>query len=738
MELWGGIECTVNRVNGRFNDQLAQNGHCARPSDIDRIADLGVRALRYPVLWETVAPDGPDRADWSRPTGPLTRLRERGVRPIAGLVHHGSGPRYTSLVDPAFPERLAAYAGTVAERFPWLEDYTPVNEPLTTARFSGLRGHWYPHGRSVRTFARVLLNEVRGTVLAMRAVREVNPDARLVQTDDLARIWSTPLLRYQADLENERRWITWDLLCGTVVPGHPMWDYLREGGVSESEIAWFAENPCPPDVVGVNYYLTSERFLDERVDQYPGEPLGDNGQHNYADVAAVRVLAEGGAGLRALLSEVSARYGLPVAVTEAHLGCTREEQMRWLLHVWREAEAARADGADVRAVTVWSMLGAHDWNSLVTVPAGYYEPGVFDVRGPSPRPTGLAHVVRALADGRKPDHPALPAPGWWERPSRLLYPPVQIGSGRSHRDTGEGRPKARPLLITGAAGTLGRAFARLCEERGLPAVALARDQLDVSDGPDVAAALDELQPWAVVNAAGNGHPDAAERDPGACQRSVTTGAITLAAACAERQVRLVTFSSDLVFDGSKGRPYVESDRPSPLGVYGRCQAEAEACVLDVLPDALLVRTSALFGPWNGRDVVARALRAVAAGQSFPVPEDVYVSPTYVPHLVHAALDLLVDGEGGVWHLANGGAMPLAELARRAAEVAELSPDLIEGCRAADIGLTAPRPRFSALESERGAVMPSLHEALDRFASEGASLWALSTSHPVRKPSRLAA
>src|SRR5215218_9741125 len=103
---------------------------------------------------------------------------EVGVRPIAGLVHYVSAPRHTCLSDPAFPEKLASYARAVAERYPWVEDYTPVNEPLTTARFSGLYGHWYPHGRDGRTFARALLNQLRGVVLAMRAVREVSPAAR--------------------------------------------------------------------------------------------------------------------------------------------------------------------------------------------------------------------------------------------------------------------------------------------------------------------------------------------------------------------------------------------------------------------------------------------------------------------------------------------------------------------------------------------------------------------------------
>jgi hypothetical protein len=105
--------------------------------------------------------------------------------PIAGLVHHGSGPRHTSLVDPAFATGLAVYALAVAARYPWLTHYTPLNEPLTTARFSGLYCLWYPHGRNDRTFVQALLVQCRAAVLAMRAVRDVNPAANLVQTDDL-------------------------------------------------------------------------------------------------------------------------------------------------------------------------------------------------------------------------------------------------------------------------------------------------------------------------------------------------------------------------------------------------------------------------------------------------------------------------------------------------------------------------------------------------------------------------
>ena len=324
LEMWGGVECTVNRVGDDYIEQLERNGHHRRIEDLDLFAALGIRAMRYPVLWERTAPDGPAHADWSWADERLERLRTLHMRPIVGLVHHGSGPRHTSLIDPGFPQDLAEFAAAVAEHFPWVEDYTPVNEPLTTARFSGLYGHWYPHGRDDRTFVRALLTQCRAVVLAMQAIRTITPTARLVQTDDLGKTWSTPALAYQAEFENHRRWLTFDLLCGRVWREHPLWDYLRWCGVREAELAPFQEAPCPPDVIGINYYLTSERFLDERVERYPPSVHGSNGRDHYADVEAVRVLAAGPAGPADMLRQAWARYRLPLAITEAHLGCTRE------------------------------------------------------------------------------------------------------------------------------------------------------------------------------------------------------------------------------------------------------------------------------------------------------------------------------------------------------------------------------------------------------------------------------
>jgi dTDP-4-dehydrorhamnose reductase len=421
LEIWGGVECTVNRVGDAYHHQLERSGHARRIDDLDRFAELGIQALRYPVLWERTAPDGLDRASFAWADARLARIRALGMRPIVGLIHHGSGPPGTSLVDPGFADGLARFARAVAERYPWIEDWTPVNEPLTTARFSGLYGHWYPHGRDVRTFVRALLTECQAISLAMRAVREVHPGARLIQTEDVGKTHSTPRLAYQAEHENHRRWLSLDLLAGRVDRDHPLHGYLLVAGATPAELARFVEEPCLPDVLGLNYYVTSERFLDERLDRYPAGAHGGNGQHAYADVEAVRVPA-GMGGYFPRLLELWERYRRPVAITEAHLGGPIEEQLRWLYEAFGAAEAARARGADVRALTAWALLGSFDWDSLVVHQRGRYEPGVFDVRGPEPRPTALAELIGALARGERFDGSALSLPGWWRRKERLLYP----------------------------------------------------------------------------------------------------------------------------------------------------------------------------------------------------------------------------------------------------------------------------------------------------------------------------
>jgi len=451
LEIWAGIECTVNRVGNRFLDQVRRTGHDRRLEDLDRIAALGVRVVRYPVLWERVAPDGLASADWRWTDARLGRLRALGLTPIVTLVHHGSGPRATNLLDPAFGARLAEFAAAVARRYPWLEYFTPVNEPLTTARFSALYGHWYPHARDDGSFARALLHQIDAVRRAMAAIRTHIPHARLVQTEDLGRTHATRRLAYQAEFDNARRWLTFDALTGRLDDRHPVWSWLRHAGRLSTRtlracVGGPLDAPCPPDLVGINHYVTSDRWLDERCERYPARVCGGNGRDRYADVEAVRALQTPPDGVLDALTEAWRRYRIPVAITEAHLGAAAEQQVAWLSDVWRAALAVRRAGGDVRAVTAWSLFGCYDWGSLLTRDDGAYEAGAFDISGGTVVATPLATMIGRLARGDAAPGAAItalggpPPPGWWTTDARLAYPPADCGvAGCQHGNPLGGR-----------------------------------------------------------------------------------------------------------------------------------------------------------------------------------------------------------------------------------------------------------------------------------------------------------
>ena len=607
LRLWGGIECTVNRVADVYVDQCAKNGHDSRSGDLERFRELGLDRIRYPFLWEKIAPAAEGEFDWTQSDLRMAELRAAGLNPIAGLLHHGSGPAYTDLMDRTFPKKFAAFARAFAERYPEVEDYTPINEPLTTARFSGLYGVWYPHAKKDRSFVRALYNQVRATRDAMREIRKVNPRARLIQTDDLGRARGTRVLKYQVDFENDRRWLGFDLLAGRVVPAHPLHYFLLKNGLKASELDDLAADPARPDVIGVNHYLLSNRYLDHRCDLYPAHLHGGNERHSYADCGAVDVRHVPYLEPKEIYREAWERYGLPIAITEAHTHGPRETQLRWFTEIWNAARELRAEGADVLAVTAWSLIGTYDWNSLCTRDEGFYEPGVYDVRSKTGlRATALVQLLKMASSGGELSevHPVVQGQGWWRGAERGVFGEKSVeilcGSSTDSPKFSEGRP----LAILGAAGSIGAAFVRLCRERGLAYRAYTHAELDARDENAVREMLVSVTPWAMIDAtAGN-------------DRSVLE---SLAA----------RFSTPVV------QFLAESDAPN------LAESASPAHVLRV-------RTGKLFSPWNHRSVPSRRGPA----------------PTYLPDLVHGTLDLLIDGETGLVHLANAGSRGSSDFSSR--------------------------------------------------------------------------
>lgn len=704
-EIWGGVECTINRLGDRYLDQFLFAGLYQNPSYFNVLPDLGIKKIRFPILWEKHQPSQSTTIDWSWTEARLEELRSNNITPIAGLLHHGSGPSFTNLLEDDFPELFAAYAHKVAARFPWIQYYTPVNEPLTTARFSGLYGLWYPHKKNDVSFLNILLNELKASVLAMQQIRKINPDAKFVQTEDLGKTYSTPLLSYQANFENNRRWLTYDLLCGKFTQAHPLWEHAIRLGIKKEKLQFFTDNICPPDIIGVNHYITSERFLDENLEQYPADSAGGNDLHKYADVEAIRVQMVEPHGLAHLLSEMWNRYKIPIAITEAHLNCTREEQLRWFSHVYEIACKLKNEGVEMIAVTSWALFGSFGWNKLLTDDSGNYEAGAFDISAGYLRPTALALLLRSLSSQEVYNKNLLTPAGWWQLDSRYYT--------KSDNKITDARTNSKhPLIIIGKTGTLGKAFSKICLERNILHILLGREEADICNESVLISMISQYQPWAIINAAGYVNVDEAENNKDTCYKTNYLGAEMLAKICLLHNVRLVSFSSDLVFDGNKRHPYTEEDFSNPLNTYGQSKQLAELAISKNYPDTLMIRTAAFFSPWDEFNFVHQLLDTLKAGKNFTVSNDIFISPTYVAHLVHASLDLLIDNAVGTWHLANKDCLTWYQFAKKIISYTDLNHALV--VPGYNMPARAKLPVFSALGSNKYNLMPSLDDALNDY------------------------
>jgi dTDP-4-dehydrorhamnose reductase len=437
--VWAGVECTRVRVGRRIVDQLDLTGHRERDADIDAIASLGVSAVRYPVLWEHVAPTGLKNADWSWHDKRLGMLRDAGVKPIVGLLHHGSGPRGMSLADGRFPKALAHYATAVLERYPWIDTFLPINEPLTTARFGGLYGWWQPHDTSLERCVTLLLNQCLAIRAVGRALKDLNPEVRIIVNEDVARTFSTPSLQPLADHMNQRRWLSWDALTGKIDATHALYPIVAATPENARMAADLAADPFVPDILGVDHYVTSDRYLDDRVDHYIPERRSEPSP-GFVDVEASRVRGVPTGSVARALSDTWQRYGLPMALTEISLAGEPGDQVAWWSEAYAAAAAARDGGMDVRAVTAWAVFGAVDWHVLMRKREDMYEPGVYDVSSGRPVARPVAEVIRFAAERAKrwnisqratsrklvikqasngvPGYVTSDASGWWARDDR--------------------------------------------------------------------------------------------------------------------------------------------------------------------------------------------------------------------------------------------------------------------------------------------------------------------------------
>ena len=340
-----GIEDTFipqERLGHRKLDEYELTQHYTRwREDLDLVAESGAEFLRWGIPWYLVEPE-PGRFDWSWIDQVAERMGELGLRCIVDLMHYGT-PLWleNSFLNAAYPERVAAYGRAVAERYrDVFTDFTPLNEPAVNAEWCGQNGAWPPYLTGQDGFVKVLLPIARGMVRTQQEIAAVHPGAVFVHVDAGFRYEgeTSPVAR---DVLEERRFLALDLITGRIDDDSPIRLYLREHGVSESDLQWFRDNAVRPDVLGVNYY---PHFTTVTMRDGVTSPVD-----------------AGAAGLRDLVTLYSRRYGLPIVVTETSLVGTPEEKSAWLEESTRELGALRDGGHDIVGYTWFPFFTMVDW-----------------------------------------------------------------------------------------------------------------------------------------------------------------------------------------------------------------------------------------------------------------------------------------------------------------------------------------------------------------------------------------
>lgn len=352
-----GFEGT--QIFGHGVDVLDTTEHAHRfRDDLALMARDGVRTFRACIPWHKVERRRGEY-DWSWCDDYLGHARELGLRPIADPLHHTSFPEWLrhGFANPRFPDAYAAFLRAFAERYPWVRDYTIINEPLATAVLSGLLGVWYPRWRDRTAFLRIVLGMVRAIARATPMLEARVEGLRIVHVDTCERHHALDKGgRHWTDFHNDVRFVVLDLLTGRVDRAHPLWPELTRAGLRADEAAALRASPVRIDVLGLDYYPHSEHAWGAEGHSEEFEPWG------FA---------------RTALDYVD-RFGLPVMLSETNVRGTVEDRLGWLKHMVAESEAlARAlalRGARLEGFCWYPFVDSTDWCSLVCEPNRRIDP----------------------------------------------------------------------------------------------------------------------------------------------------------------------------------------------------------------------------------------------------------------------------------------------------------------------------------------------------------------------------
>jgi dTDP-4-dehydrorhamnose reductase len=276
------------------------------------------------------------------------------------------------------------------------------------------------------------------------------------------------------------------------------------------------------------------------------------------------------------------------------------------------------------------------------------------------------------------------------------------------------------ILVTGAGGMLGRDVVLAAGNAGHDVVGFGHTELDVTDPRALGAKFELERPDVVINCAAWTDVDGAEESEEAALAVNGTAAGNVAAAAAAVGASVVYVSSDYVFDGSKGAPYVETDQTAPLSAYGRTKLAGEEATATANKRHFVVRSSWLFGI-GGSNFVETMLRLASTQNEVLVVRDQVGSPTYTWHLAYGIVRLIEGVEFGIHHMAAAGTCSWYDFAREIFDQAKVECLVLSGTTEM-LGRPAPRPAYSALTSQRehAIELPSWRDGLAAYLSQRAA------------------
>jgi beta-glucosidase len=359
-----GIENSIPTINeGRTRvDQMEASNHYKRwREDFDCVEEIGIQYLRFgPPIHKTFL--GPGKYDWEFADLTLGDLRKREITPIVDLCHFGVPDWIGNFQNPDFSQQFANYAADFAERYPWIQLYTPVNEMFICAAFSAKYGWWNEQMRTDRSFVTALKHIVKANVLAMIEILKRRPDAIFIQSESSEYFHAdSPAAIGPAEVLNSRRFLSLDLNYGRRVDSE-MYEYLLDNGLTREEYHFFLHNRLKQHcILGNDYYWTNEHRVhaDGRTEA-SGEVFG------YSEITR----------------QYHSRYRLPIMHTETNLreGPTGQEAVQWLWKEWANVLRLRNVGIPTVGFTWYSLTDQVDWDTALREQNGNVNPlGLYDL-----------------------------------------------------------------------------------------------------------------------------------------------------------------------------------------------------------------------------------------------------------------------------------------------------------------------------------------------------------------------